>query len=144
MVARLGKRTIEGYDAAGESIIIHAEGGVETNPHDVIHVKVDLIADASQFSNQPDHDWLELWGQQDYPNDLDEPKIESGAVFFTVAPPDLERAWEALKGRVEATNEQFNATVLPAREASTRKRETEEQARQRQIEEAQRRLDALD
>lgn len=139
MDIELGKRTVEGYEKAGEAIIVSAgrSGGLETNPHDLMYVSVEL-------SGHPDRDWLELWKEQDYPNDLEEPRIERGRLEFDTPPDDLERTWDAIKRRVAATNDRYSAEIVPARQdARARQQETAE-ARAQAIDEAQRRLDELE
>lgn len=137
MRVALGKRRIEAVTEPGEGVVIHAEGGISTNQEREFSVSVDLAP-------APDPDWLRVWQQQDVPLPVTELAFEGDRLVVVVADSQLERAWEGIVRRVEATNAVYANELLPAREAAARLRDAQTAARGKAIAEAQRRVDALE
>lgn len=139
MQVTLGTRTVRGITEPGEEIVVYADGGgsVGANEYRLISVSVGVLP-------SPDKDWMELWKQQDFPADLEEPDIRYGDLAFTVAEQDLEREWTAITQRVATVNRLYEERIIPAREAAAVEQQQRKDAKREAIEQAQRRLDALE
>jgi hypothetical protein len=123
MVIRLGRPRVRG--------IVHG---------DLFEVEVPLDADGGPW---PDEEWLSLFREnEEFPADLEEPRLEHGRLRFEAREQDLQRAWSAISYRVEVTNRTY-ATMLAPRD---RKDQRSEDARRDDVTErirnAQRLLDA--
>lgn len=134
MEVKLGKRKVEALPGEEQ----RAGGHWTAHPPDQVQVSCEL-------DPWPDLEWRTLWARQDYPADLDEPSFSfQPFALFAAREADLDRAWESLKARVDATNRAYAEEVIPAREADQRKREEDEDARRRRMKELQARVDELD
>jgi hypothetical protein len=123
MVIRLGRPRVCG--------VVHG---------DLLEVEVPLDADGLVW---PDEEWLSLFRETDeFPGDLEEPRLEHGRLRFEARDEDLQRAWSAISNRVAVTNRAY-ATILAPRDRSAQR---SEDARRgdvvERIRDAQRLLDA--
>jgi len=123
MVIRLGRARVCG--------IVHG---------DLLEVEVPLDAEGLVW---PDEEWLSLFRENDeFPGDLEEPRLEHGRLRFEVRDEDLQRAWTAIRDRVAVTNRAY-ATMLAPRDRTAQR---DEDARRgdvvERIRDAQRVLDA--
>jgi len=93
----------------------------------------------------PDEEWIELLREYgDFPADLEEPRLEHGKLRFEARDEDLERAWNAIDQRVNATNRIYGAVLVP-RDRTGRRTEAARRANvDQRIDEAQRLLDSLE
>ena len=132
MEVRLGIRHVESVTVAGPGPL------VEVADRDTITVSVEL-------GPPPDQEWTEIWKRGDFPMDLEEPVLDNRPwLIFTVAKKDLERAWQAIKARVEATNLAYAREVIPAREAADRREQAKADVAAEAVEDAQRLVDELE
>ena len=107
---------------------------------DFLEVEVPLDAGGLAW---PDEEWLSLFRESDdFPGDLEEPRLEHGSLRFEARDDDLQRAWTAIAYRVAVANRAY-ATMLSPRD---RKEQRSEDARRddvaERIRDAQRLLDA--
>jgi hypothetical protein len=125
MVIRLGRRRVLG--------IVRG---------DLLEVEVALDADGLAW---PDEEWLTLFREYDnFPADLEEPRLEHGKLRFEARDQDLERAWHAIDRRVQATNRTYEAELAPRDRTGQRTESVRRGDVDRRIEEAQRLLDSLE
>jgi hypothetical protein len=125
MVIKLGRRRVLGI-----------VGG------DLLEVEVALDADGRAW---PDEEWIALFREyENFPADLEEPRLEHGKLRFEARDEDLERAWHAMDQRVQATNRAYEAELAPRDRAGERTESVRRDDVDRRIEEAQRLLDSLE
>jgi len=108
---------------------------------DLLEVEVPLEADGLAW---PDEEWLSLFREYDeFPVDLEEPRLEHGRLRFEARDDDLRRAWVAIRERVAATNRAY-ATMLEPRDQTGQRGEDERRDDvDERIRRAQRLLDSL-
>jgi hypothetical protein len=64
----------------------------------------------------PDEEWLSFFREyDDYPADLEEPRLEHGMLRFEARDKDVARAWVTIAERVRATNRVY-ASIVVARD----------------------------
>jgi hypothetical protein len=132
MEVKLGRRHVENVTVAGPAL------AVEVADRDTLTVSVEL-------GPPPDQEWIEFWKRGDFPMDLEEPVLHNRPwLIFTVEKKDLERAWQAIKARVEATNLAYAGEVIPAREAAGRREQAKADVAAEALEDAQRLVDELE
>jgi hypothetical protein len=133
MEVRLRRRHVENVTVAGPG------AAVELADRDTITVSVEL-------GPPPDQEWIEIWKRGQFPMDLEEPVLDNRRpwLIFTVEKKDLERAWQAIKVRVEATNRAYAGEVIPAREAAGRREQAKADVAAEALEDAQRLVDELE
>jgi len=125
MVIRLGSRRVLGI-AYGE----------------MLEVEVELEAEGDAW---PDGEWLTLFREYTkFPSALEEPRLEHGKLRFEVHDEDLERAWTAIKERVDATNRLYSDLLVPRDHAGRRDEDARRDSVDERIRHAQQVLDALD
>jgi hypothetical protein len=125
MVIRLGSRRVLGI----------AYG-------DMLEVEVELEAEGEAW---PDGEWLTLFREYTRsPSALEEPRLEHGKLRFEVHEKDLERAWTAIKDRVDATNRLYSDLLVPRDRAGRRDEDARRDSIEERIRHAQQLLDALD
>ncbi|HLX31561.1 MAG TPA: hypothetical protein VKR79_02210 [Gaiellaceae bacterium] len=109
---------------------------------DLIEVEVELDAEGHAW---PDSEWLSLFREYaKFPSDLEEPRLEHGKLRFEAHKDDLERAWNAIKERVHATNRQYSDMLVPRDRAGQRDEAARRDVVDERVREAQRLLDALE
>ena len=129
---KLGKRHVENVTVAGPG------PAVEVTDRDTITVSVEL-------GPPPDQEWIEIWKRGDFPMNLEEPVLHDRPwLLFTAEKKDLERAWQAIKARVEATNLAYAGEVIPVREAARRRERAKADVAAEALEDAQRLVDDLE
>jgi hypothetical protein len=129
---KLGKRQVENVTPVGPG------PAVEVADNDTITVSVEL-------GPPPDQEWIEIWKRGDFPMDLEEPVLHDRPwLLFTAEKKDIERAWRAIKARVEATNLAYAGSVIPAREAARRREQAKADVAAEALEDAQRLVDELE
>jgi hypothetical protein len=108
---------------------------------DLLEVEVPLDADGLGW---PDEEWLSLFREYDeFPADLEEPRLEHGRLRFEARDDDLQRVWVAVRVRVAATNGAY-ATMLEPRDQAGQRGEDERRGDvDERIRRAQRLLDSL-
>jgi hypothetical protein len=108
---------------------------------DLLEVEVPLEADGLAW---PDEEWLSLFREYDeFPADLEEPRLEHGRLRFEARDDDLRRAWVVIRERVAATNRAY-ATMLEPRDQTGQRGEDERRDDvDERIRRAQRLLDSL-
>jgi hypothetical protein len=130
---KLGKRHVENVTVAGPGAAVEVADRDAT-----ITVSVEL-------GPPPDQQWIEIWKRGDFPIDLEEPVLHDRPwLLFTAEKKDLERAWQAIKARLEATNLGYAGEVIPAREAARRLDQANVDEATDALEDAQRLVDELE
>ena len=125
MVIRLGSRRVLGVTYS-----------------DLLEIEIGLEAEGRAW---PDNEWLELFREyEDFPGDLEEPRLEHGKLRFEAPSQDLQRAWTAIKQRVAVTNRTYAELLLPRDQAGQRSENVRRENVDRRLLEAQRLLDSLD
>jgi hypothetical protein len=98
----------------------------------------------------PDHDWSRLFGGAglfDAPPgfsvsaSMHPPSLRGSTVRLRAPDTEVERYLQSLDERIEATNAEYEKSVLPELERQRREEEEREETERRRLEEAQRRLD---
>jgi hypothetical protein len=129
---KLGKRHVENVTVMGPGPT------VEVGERDTITVSVEL-------GPPPDQEWIEIWKRGDFPVDLEEPVLHDRPwLVFSAEKQDLERVWQAIKARVEATNLAYAGSVIPAREAARRREQAKADVAAEALEDAKRLVDELE
>lgn len=109
---------------------------------DLLEIEVALDADGLAW---PDEEWLSLFREYgNFPADLEEPRLEHGKLRFEARDEDLERAWNAIDQRVNATNRTYEAVVVPRDRMAQRTETVRRDNVDRRIDEAQRLLDSFE
>ena len=109
---------------------------------DMLEVEIELEAEGQAW---PDGEWLTLFREYaKFPSDLEEPRLEHGKLRFEVREAELERAWEAIKQRVHATNRLYSDLLAPRDNAGQHDEDVRREDVDERIRHAQRLLDALD
>ena len=109
---------------------------------DMLEVELELVAEGQAW---PDGEWLTLFREYArFPSDLEEPRLEHGKLRVEVREAELERAWEAIKERVHATNRLYCDLLAPRDPAGQRDEDARRDSVDERIRHAQRLLDALD
>ena len=109
---------------------------------DLLEVEVGLEAEDQAW---PDGEWLTLFREYaKFPSDLEEPRLEHGKLRFEVHEDDLERAWTAIKERVQATNRLYCELLVPRDPAGQYDEDARRDGVDERVRQAQRLLDALD
>ena len=108
---------------------------------DLLEVEVPLDADGLAW---PDEEWLSLFREYDeFPADLEEPRLEHGRLRFEARDEDLRRAWVAMRERVAATNRTYATMLAPRDQAGQRGEDARRDDVDERIRSAQRLLDSL-
>jgi hypothetical protein len=124
MVIRLGRPRVRG--------IVHG---------DLLEVEVALDAEGLTW---PDEEWLSLFREYDeFPADLEEPRLEHGRLRFEARDDDLRRAWAAIRERVATTNRTYAAMLAPRDRAGQHGEDARRDDVDERILSAQRLLDSL-
>jgi hypothetical protein len=123
MVIRLGRPRVCG--------VVHG---------DLLEVEVPLEADGLVW---PDEEWLSLFRENDeFPGDLEEPRLEHGRLRFEAHDEDLQRAWSAISDRVAVTNRAYATMLAPRDRSGQRGEDARRDDVVERIRDAQRLLDA--
>ena len=108
---------------------------------DLLEVEVPLEADGLAW---PDEEWLSLFREYDeFPAELEEPRLEHGRLRFEARDDDLRRAWVAIRERVAATNRTYATMLAPRDQAGQRGEDARRDDVDERIGRAQRLLDSL-
>ena len=125
MVITLGSRHVLG--------VTHGE---------LLEIEIGLDADGHAW---PDKEWVSLFREyEEFPGDLEEPRLEHGKLRFEASREDLQRAWTAIKQRVTVTNRAYAETLLPRDQAGQEGEDARRDNVDSRVREAQRLLDSLD
>ena len=109
---------------------------------DLLEVEVELDAEGHAW---PDDEWLALFREYaKFPSDLEEPRLEHGKLRFEAPEQDLERAWTAIKQRVQTTNRLYCEMLRPRDRAGRRDEDARRDGVDERVREAQRLLDSLE
>ena len=109
---------------------------------DLLEIEIGLDADGRAW---PDNEWVELFREyEEFPGDLEEPRLEHGKLRFEACSQDLQRAWTAIKERVAVTNRTYAEMLLPRDQAGERGEKVRRENVGRRLREAQQLLDSLD
>jgi hypothetical protein len=107
---------------------------------DLLEVEVPLDADGLVW---PDEEWLSLFRENDeFPGDLEEPRLEHGRLRFEARDEDLRRAWSAISERVAVTNRTYGTMLAPRDCRAQRSEDARRDEVVERIRDAQRLLDA--
>lgn len=128
MQVRLGKAHVKREGASGRLVI-----------------EIELEASGARSGEPaPNREWTEWFNRyRDYPGDLEEPDIRTGSLEVEVRDEDIDRLWEALSDRINATNAAYASEVTPRLEAEERARQAANEASQKRMKKAQDVLDKL-
>jgi hypothetical protein len=108
---------------------------------DLLEVEVPLEAGGLGW---PDEEWLSLFREYDeFPAELEEPRLEHGRLRFEARDDDLRRAWVAIRERVAATNRTYATMLAPRDQAGQRGEDARRDDVDERIGRAQRLLDSL-
>ena len=108
---------------------------------DLLEIEVPLDADGLAW---PDEEWLSLFREYDeFPAELEEPRLEHGRLRFEARDDDLRRAWVAIRERVAATNRTYATMLAPRDQSGQRDEDTRRDDVVERIRGAQRLLDSL-
>ena len=108
---------------------------------DMLEVEAPLRARGVDW---PDEEWLALFREyDDYPADLEEPRLEHGKLRFEARDKDLARAWVTIAERVRATNRVYATIVAPRDRDEQRVEDARRDNVDERIASAQRLLDSL-
>jgi hypothetical protein len=108
---------------------------------DLLEVEVPLEADGRGW---PDEEWLSLFREYDeFPAELEEPRLEHGRLRFEARDEDLRRAWVEIRERVAATNRIYATMLAPRDQAGQRGEDVRRDAVEERIQRAQGLLDSL-
>ena len=109
---------------------------------DMLEVEIELEAEGQPW---PDGEWLTLFREYaKFPSDLEEPRLEHGKLRFEVHEEQLERAWTAIKQRVDATNRLYCDLLAPRDRAGQRDEHARRDSVDERVRHAQQLLDALE
>jgi len=109
---------------------------------DLLEVEIGLDADGHAW---PDNEWVALFRQYDeFPGDLEEPRLEHGKLRFEARDEDLQRAFSATKERVRATNRTYAELLAPRDVPAQRDEDLRLDDVHARIRGAQRLLDSLE
>jgi hypothetical protein len=107
---------------------------------DLLEVEVPLDAEGRAW---PDQEWLSLFRENnEYPGDLEEPRLEHGSLRFEARDEDLQRAWTAIADRVSVTNREYGTMLGPRDRSAQRSEDARREDVDERIRDAQRLLDA--
>ena len=108
----------------------------------LFEVEIGLEAEGQVW---PDGEWLTLFREYaKFPPDLEEPRLEHGKLRFEVREENLQRAWTAIRERVDVTNRLYCELLAPRDPARQRDEDARRDNVDERIRHAQRLLDALD
>jgi hypothetical protein len=108
---------------------------------DLLEVEVPLDAEGLAW---PDEEWLSLFREYDeFPADLEEPRLEHGRLRFEARDGDLRRAWVAIRERVAATNRTYTTMLAPRDRAGQHGEDARRDDVDERVLSAQRLLDSL-
>ena len=145
MEVKLGKPTLEavGESGIGAALVEIAPNGTESS-EEYEEEWIDITV-AVELQPRPDRDWLVFWQEEDlgWPDHLSPPLLDGETLIFEAREQELEKAWAAVKARVDATNRAYReerALVPDGYEPDA----AEQESLARLREAAQRRIDALE
>ena len=108
---------------------------------DLLEVEVPLDAEGLAW---PDEEWLSLFREYDeFPAELEEPRLEHGRLRFEARDEELRRDWVAIRERVAATNRTYATMLAPRDRAGQRGEDARRDDVDERILSAQRLLDSL-
>jgi hypothetical protein len=108
---------------------------------DLLEVEVPLDAEGRAW---PDEEWLSLFREyEEFPAELEEPRLEHGRLRFEARDEELRRAWVAIRERVAATNRTYATMLTPRDRAGERGEDERRDDVDERIRSAQRLLDSL-
>jgi hypothetical protein len=108
---------------------------------DMLEIEVPLHAAGVDW---PDEEWLALFREcEEFPADLEEPRLEHGKLRFEARDEDLRRAWVNISERVRATNRLYATMLAPRDLAEQRVEDARRDDVDQRIVSAQRLLDSL-
>jgi hypothetical protein len=83
-----------------------APGMPASGEHEEAWIEIDVAVELHPW---PNRDWLLFWQEEefDWPKHFDEPLLDGRRLVFSAPEEDLERAGNAVKARVKATNEAY-------------------------------------
>jgi hypothetical protein len=109
---------------------------------DQLEIEIALDADGRAW---PDNEWVELFREyEEFPGDLEEPRLEHGKLRFEACGRDLQRAWTEIKQRVAVTNRSYAEMLLPRDELGQQDENVRREDADDRMREAQRLLDSFE